>query len=54
LTTGRSTKDNSLRGDEIRFVAGGAADGGRVSGLSIEGTFAPGGNTSRRAATRTN
>jgi hypothetical protein len=43
-----------LRGEEISFAAGGATYTGRVGAVSIEGTVASGGNTSRWTATRTN
>lgn len=43
-----------LRGDEIRFSAGGADYAGRVNGLSIEGTVTSGGNTSKWMASRVN
>ena len=53
-TDGLQTFSGTLRGDEISFIAGGAAYVGRVNGSSIEWTVISGGNKSRWTATRVN
>jgi SAM-dependent methyltransferase len=50
----QAVNNGKLRGDEISFIAGGAAYAGRVNARSIEGTVTSGGNTSKWTATRTN
>ena len=47
-----SLKDGRLRGDTIRFNAGGAQYTGRVSGDTMSGTVVSGGATSTWSATR--
>ncbi len=51
---GPQTFSGTLRGDEISFIAGGAAYVGRVNALSIEGTVTSDGNKSKWTATRIN
>jgi phospholipid N-methyltransferase len=51
---GSQTLKGMLYGDEISFIAGGAAYVGRVNGLSIEGTVTSDGNKSKWTATRIN
>ena len=55
LTSGGSNvtpANGRLRGDEIRFTAGGAQYVGRVSGNTMQGTFTSGGSTGTWSASR--
>jgi SAM-dependent methyltransferase len=55
LTSGGSNvtiTDGRLRGDEIRFTAGGAQYVGRVSGNTMQGTFTSGGSTGTWSGSR--